>query len=370
MDQIPVILGGVLPVTLSVSQEMLHLISSIDEFKGEWRLIRELSPERLSQLRRVATFESVGSSTRIEGAKLTDAQVEALLGRIGIRELRTRDEQEVAGYAYAMEEVFDSHAEMALSENVVLQLHRDLLRYSDKDERHRGGYKTLPNHVAAFDADGREIGIVFQTASPFETPRRMEELVAWNAKHEQAGGLHPLLRIGIVAVDFLAVHPFQDGNGRLSRVLTTLLMLRAGYGYTPFSSLESIIEQNKEGYYLALRRTQATINSESPDWEPWLMFFLKALSKQVERLRQRLASEVPRTGLVQAIDRGAQLSPMAQMIWEEAVRTGNITVAEAGTIASTNRNTAKNKLRELVDKGFLELCGKGRGAYYMPIKGR
>jgi len=125
-------------------------------------------------------------------------------------------------------------------ENMIGQLHQDLLRHSTKDERHRGHYKTLPNHVAAFDADGKEIGIVFQTTSPFDTPREMESLVAWFIKADRERSLHPLLLIGSFIVVFLAIHPFQDGNGRLSRVLTTLMLLRAGYGHVPFSSLESM----------------------------------------------------------------------------------------------------------------------------------
>lgn len=347
-----------LPQTIPVSQELLAHMSRVEQFKGAWRLIKQMSPERLSQLRRVATFESVGSSTRIEGAKLTDQEVEALLGRIGLRDFKTRDEQEVAGYAYVMEEVFEAYEHMAITENVIFQLHRDLLRYSEKDERHRGGYKTLPNHVAAFDEKGREVGIVFQTATPFDTPRRMEELLSWNARQEQAGGIHPLLRIGIFIVDFLAIHPFEDGNGRLSRVLTTLMMLRAGYGYVPYSSMESIIEQNKEGYYMALRRTQTTMETAAPDWVPWLMFFARTLDKQVVRLEERIA-QLPGSS-------ATRVSPMAARILAELQRLGSITVAQASVVGATNRNTAKSKLKELVRSGEAELCGKGRGAYYIP----
>ena len=360
--------SSMLPQTLAISQELLGYISRVEEFKGAWRLMKEMSPERLGQLRRVATFESVGSSTRIEGAKLTDQEVEALLGRIGIRDFRTRDEQEVAGYAYVMEEVFEAYGEMVITENVIFQLHRDLLRYSEKDERHRGGYKTLPNHVAAFDDSGREVGIVFQTATPFDTPLRMETLLAWNSKQEQAGGIHPLLRIGIFIVEFLAIHPFQDGNGRLSRVLTTLMMLRAGYGYAPYSSMESVIEQNKEGYYLALRRTQTTLNTEMPDWEPWLMFFARTLAKQVVRLEERIAMEAPSPITPIPDLKGADVSPMATKILLELRRRGSITVAEASIVGATNRNTAKSKLKELVENGEAELRGKGRGAYYVPKK--
>ena len=156
-----------LPPVFTITPEMLRLISELDEFKGQWRMIHTLSPEKLTSLRRIATIESVGSSTRIEGSKLSDRQVEDLLGRLHITEFTTRDEQEVAGYAYVMDQVFDAFEQIPVTENMIGQLHRDLLRHSTKDERHRGNHKTLPNHVAAFDADGREVGTVFQTTSPF-----------------------------------------------------------------------------------------------------------------------------------------------------------------------------------------------------------
>ena len=233
---------------------MLSLVSEIDEFKGAWRALGTLAPERLSALRRVATIESVGSSTRIEGSRLSDREVERLMSNLDIRAFGSRDEQEVAGYADVMETLFASWPDIAMTENHIKQLHRDLLRYSSKDERHRGDYKTTSNSIAAFDADGNQVGVVFETASPFATPRLMGELVDWLDEARQ-DELHPLIVIGIFIVVFLEIHPFQDGNGRLSRVLTTLLLLRAGYAYVPYSSLESVIEQSKEAYYLALRGT-------------------------------------------------------------------------------------------------------------------
>ena len=138
-----------LPPVFPITPEMLRLVSELEEFKGQWRMIRHLSPEKLTSLRCVATIESVGSSTRIEGSKLTDQEVEELLGRLEISEFKTRDEQEVAGYAYAMDQVFDAYEQIPVTENMIGQLHRDLIRYSRKDERHRGSYKTLPNHVSA-----------------------------------------------------------------------------------------------------------------------------------------------------------------------------------------------------------------------------
>ena len=213
--------------SLRITPEILALIAEIDEFKGAWRALGTLAPERLSALRRVATIESIGSSTRIEGSKLSDREVERLLADLEIKSFAGRDEQEVAGYAEVMELVFRSWQDITITENHIKQLHRDLLVYSKKDARHRGEYKTSSNSVAAFDKTGKQIGIVFATATPFDTPRLMTELITWFNQANDDRRLHPLLVIGIFTVVFLEIHPFQDGNGRLSRVLTTLLLLRA-----------------------------------------------------------------------------------------------------------------------------------------------
>ncbi len=224
---------------------------------------------------------SIGSSTRIEGSKLSDRQVEQLLSNLEIRSFATRDEQEVAGYAELMDLVFSSWQDIPFTENHIKQLHQVLLRHSEKDSWHRGNCKTHSNSVAAFDETGAQIGIVFETATPFDTPRLMTELVAWVSGQRETARLHPLLIIALCVVVFLEIHPFQDGNGRLSRVLTTLLLLQAGYAYVPYSSLESVVEQNKEAYCRALRQTQATIRTEAPNRQPWLMFFLRSLAEQV-----------------------------------------------------------------------------------------
>ena len=248
--------------SLVITPELLKLISGIDEFKGVWSVMRSLTPDRLQSLRKVATIESIGSSTRIEGSKLTDEQIETLLGGVTTKSFVTRDEQEVAGYAEVMEAVFDNHNQIQLTENYIKQLHSILLRHSTKDERHRGEYKKHPNSVEAFDESGKSLGMVFETATPFDTPRKMQELLSWAREALDDKSYHPLIVVGIFKVIFLAIHPFQDGNGRLSRALVTLLLLKAGYLYIPYSSLESIIEKNKDAYYLALRRTQKTLGGE------------------------------------------------------------------------------------------------------------
>ena len=142
--------GGVHTDTLIITPEVLNLIAAIDEFKGAWAAIGRIAPGQLTSLRRVATIESIGSSTRIEGARLTDVEVERLLAKLNIKDFASRDEQEVAGYAQVMELVSASWSEITLTENHIKHLHRDLLKYSSKDQRHCGDYKTLENHIEAF----------------------------------------------------------------------------------------------------------------------------------------------------------------------------------------------------------------------------
>lgn len=341
---------------LQISPEMLRLIGEIDEFKGSWRTLSTLAPERLAILKRVATIESIGSSTRIEGAKLSDIQIEEILGRLEQKAFVSRDEQEVAGYAEVMEAIFDSYSSISLTENYLKQLHAMLLRHSTKDERHRGEYKKLPNNVEAFDADGKSAGVIFQTATPFDTPFRMQELIAWTREAIEDGAWHPLIVLGLFVVVFLEIHPFQDGNGRLSRVLTTLVLLQAGYAYVPYSSLESVVEANKEGYYLALRRTQGTLMREDPDFQPWLLFFLRSLKKQKDRLAEKIEREPQAEGL----------HPDAMKILEEARRTGRIAIREAEKLTAAPRATVKTRLGELVKRGLLRRHGQGRGAWYGP----
>ena len=338
-----------------ISTELLNLLSEVDEFKGAWRSLGTIAPERLNALRHVATTESVGSSTRIEGSRLTDREVEKLLSKLEIKKFDSRDEQEVAGYAETMEMIFHSFADIHVTENHVKQLHRDLLRYSLKDERHRGDYKKLSNNVVAFDAQGKVVGVVFETAPPFDTPRRMTELVEWLKDAREFKRLHPLLIVAVFIVTFLEIHPFQDGNGRLSRILTTLLLLQAGYSYVPYSSMESIVEQSKESYYLALRQTQQSLHSESPNWQPWLLFFMRALQQQ----KRRLAAKVEREKVVLET-----LPELAVKILDYVRDHGRVTTRDMVREFGASPNTLKTTFGNLVKKGLLARHGGGRSIWY------
>jgi len=341
--------------TLHITPEILKLIARVDEFKGAWRALGTLAPDRLLALRRVATIESIGSSTRIDGNKLSDRAVERLLSNLAIQTLETRDEQEVAGCAELMDVVFGSWQDTPFNESHIKQLHQTLLRHIEKDARHRGQYKINTNHVAAFDESGVQIGIVFETASPFDTPHLMAELIDWVVREREQAQLHPLLIIAIFVVVFLEIHPFQDGNGRLSRVLTTLLLLQAGYAYVPYSSLESVIELNKEAYYLALRQTQGSIRTDAPNWQPWLVFFLRSLAEQVRRLEKK----VEREKIVLAA-----LPELSLQIVEFAREHGRVTIGDIIKLTGASRNTLKVHFRNLVEENYLTQRGSGRGVWY------
>ena len=342
--------------SIIITHEILSLIAEIDEFRGAWKAIGRLAPDKLEQLQKVATIESIGSSTRIEGSKLSDKEVELLLGNLQIRNFSTRDEQEVAGYAELMNLVFRHHDEIPLAENYIKQLHRDLLQYSEKDNWHRGEYKKSPNHVEAFDETGKSMGVVFETATPFDTPLRMEQLVLWAKQRLEEKKLHPLLVTAIFIVEFLAIHPFQDGNGRLSRVLNSYLLLKSGYVYVPYSSLEAVIEQNKKDYYLSLRQTQATLKDDVPDWQPWILFFLKALQTQKDRLAVKMEREHVLLG---------QIPELSQQIIELAKSRGRITIGEIHRLTHANRNTLKKHLENLVVTKLLIKNGTGKASWYV-----
>lgn len=302
----------------------------------------------------MATIESVGSSTRIEGVKLTDAEVERLLAGLDIRSFRSRDEQEVAGYAALMEMIFESSGVITLTESHIKQLHGVLLQYSEKDVRHRGEYKKFPNHVEAFDETGKSLGVIFQTTTPFDTPHRMEELVAWTRTSLETNALHPLLVIGVFVIRFLAIHPFQDGNGRLSRALTTLLLLRSGYRYVPYSSMERIVEDSKDAYYRALRRGQATLDQGETQLDEWMTFFISCLVRQKDVLQRKIEREKIM----------GPLPPLSEKLLEIVREHGRVTVRDAAALTGANRHTIKDHLQQLVRAGHLVQQGRGRGTWY------
>jgi len=227
------------------AQIIQKLLTEIDELKGKWIAGVKLSPQILNRLKKSVVITSTGASTRIEGAELTDEQIEKLFKGLRIKKFSTRDEQEVAGYKELLENIFDSWEKIKFSESTIKHFHKELLKYSEKDKKHLGSYKFGSNRVEAVDANGKVIGIIFEPTPPHLTPKEMSELINWAQDAFKKNLIHPLLIIGNFVLEFLAIHPFQDGNGRSSRVLTNLLMLQAGYAsrrkWSIFSSANKFI---------------------------------------------------------------------------------------------------------------------------------
>lgn len=343
------------PTDLSV---LLKLLGEIDEFKGHWRKLREIRAEQLDRLRQITTIESAGSSTRIEGAELSNDEVARVLEGLHVDSFRARDESEVRGYAELLQTIFDDYREIPLEERFIKQLHGILLRHSDADAWHRGRYKTNDNHVEARHPDGR-VEIVFRTATPFDTPRRMNELVRETTTALGERAAHPLLVIARFVVDFLAVHPFQDGNGRLSRGLTSLLLLRAGYEYVPYSSLERVVEENKAAYYTALRASQMAMRERPHEFGAWLLFFLRALRTQQEVLVGKL--DVERTT--------GQLSEVQERILAVVDRHGSVTSTMLATALQLAARTVRYHLDALIHHGLIQPTGEKRGRIYRRATG-
>lgn len=263
----------------SITPDVLQLIGEIDEFKAKWHFLASLAPDFVSREQDIRVV-TIGASTGTQGRRLSDLEVDRLLANLDLGSFRTRDEQEVAGYAEATALVFRSHDEMPLTEETTKALHAILVKYSPRDKHHAGKYKEFANNVEAFDEKGRVVGIIFKTADPAETPRLMKELLNWTTVELRGPTYHPILVIAVFVVRFLAIHPFQDGNGRLARVITNLMLMRAGYTYMPYSSLERVIEENREQYYRALRSAQSTLDKDESHLMDWIRFFLLCLIEQ------------------------------------------------------------------------------------------
>ena len=337
--------------------EIWSKIAKIDEIKGRWTGGLRLSPQILIRLKKSVLVTSSGASTRIEGAKLSDAEVESFIQGVKPWKWESRDEQEVQGYYELLSNVFDTWRNLSFSESSLKHFHKELLKYVEKDERHRGEYKKGENSVKMFDADGKEIGVVFETTPAYLTPKKMQELVSFTLTALEEKNIHSLLVIGNFIVEFLRIHPFQDGNGRLSRVLTNLLLLKKDYAYAPYVSHEKLIEDNKENYYITLRRSQKSFGTEKEDITPWLDFFLTMLLKQSEMALELMESEQ-----VEKL-----LSPKQLAVWEYIQGVREATPSEIAEKTGVARPTVNQALTKLLKVERIEKISSGRSTRYRKL---
>ncbi len=343
---------------IRISPEILAKIAKIDEFKGLWRGSINLNPAILKRLKQTVVITSTGASTRIEGSKMSDEEVARLLRGLKTTPPKNRDEQEVAGYADLIGRVFDNYKDLKLTENNILHFHGILLNYSDKDQPHKGKYKAGDNVVAAINEKGQNV-ILFKATPPYLVKPEMEVALDWTVNELDKKELHPILIIANFIFEFLAIHPFSDGNGRLSRALTNLLLLRADYAYIPYVSLDEIIEDTRSEYYIALNVTQNKHKTDNEDITPWLNYVLDTLLTHVEKARKLMQGEHPEMFLSES-----QEQVLAFFHADEALSISDISKKLHG---DASRETTKKILARLVELRLIELIGRGRGARYKKV---
>lgn len=334
---------------LDIDWKLINLISEIDRFDANWTAIERKEGQSLKELKSIATVRSVGASNRIEGNKMSDEEVNVLLQEIDITKLTDRDSQEVVGYFEVLDLISESYENISITENHIKSLHNSLMKYSAKDQWHKGNYKMHSNAVEAIFADGTR-QIIFQTTKAgFATEDAIRQLLNWyNSETE----VHTLIKVASFVYDFLSVHPFQDGNGRLSRLISTLLLLKNGYKWIQYVSFEHEIENRKNEYYQVLRSCQA--QRPNDDVTDWILFFLNCLSN----IQSQLITKLQKSGLE------TQLSFKEKSIYTIIQNRPNIQSGEIAQKLAIPAPTVKRILSELLKKELIEKQGNGRNVSY------
>lgn len=343
----------------SIIEKVYSLLSEIDSVKHSWHISERVHPQTLERLTHSVIVTSTGSSNRIEGNRLTDIEVENLYKNLRVKKFKTRDEQEIAGYLNCLEFIFSHYKDIPIKESSILKLHQDMLIYSDKDVRHKGNYKFVPNRVEAKDAEGNIIAVIFDPTPPHLVKKEVQELVDWYGCAVKEKTKHPLMLIANFIFEYLAIHPFQDGNGRTSRLLTNLMLLQNDYFFTKLISHERLIEANKIEYYLALNKTQNTWKTEKEDISSWLLFFLDVFHRQSTKALR----------IIQGDSVESLLSEKQLALWIWANERGN-TFSRKDAVAALGfpERTVEYSIHKLVDLKRLERLGQGKATYYKVLK--
>ncbi len=337
--------------------QIVALLAEIDGIRGEFKSGLRMTPQAITNLKKSTLITSAGASTRIEGARLTDEEVEKVMRGLAVSKFADRDSQEVQGYLETLQNVFDSYQSLPLRESLITSLHNQLLKYSHKDDTHRGGYKKKENTVGVLGPDGNIAQIMFETTPAYLTGKEMNELVNWTNDAFEKNRFHNLLIIANFIVEFLKIHPFEDGNGRLSRVLTNLLLLQSGYQFIQYVSHEQIVERRKDEYYIALRKSQETFKTDHDTISPWLNFFLSAVREQATKALSYLEEEKVED----------TLSPKQFEVWKHISGVGEAAPGEIVKATDIALGTVRQALDRLVELGKVKRVGRGRGTRYVKI---
>lgn len=339
-----------------VIEQVYALIAEIDGIKNSWQITGKLLPQTVKRLTHSVIVTSTGSSNRIEGNRLTDQEVEDLYRNLHIKKFKTRDEQEIVGYLEVLEIVFKNYLDIPITEASLLTLHHAMLRYSNKDQHHKGSYKSGSNRVEAKDQSGNVIGIIFDPTPPYLVKKEIQELIEWYKWAAESKAKHPLILIANFIFEYLAIHPFQDGNGRTSRLITNLMLLQQGYYFTSLISHERIIEAQKLDYYLALNKTQSSWKSEAEDISPWLIFFLKVLQAQANEGLKLLSAE----------NIEDLLSEKQLALWQWALEHKGNEFARKDAVKALGfpERTVESIIKKLLEMKKLNRLGQGKATRY------
>jgi Fic family protein len=341
----------------SIIEDVYAILSDIDAVKNSWQLTERLLPQTIERLTRSVIVTSTGSSNRIEGNRLTDAEVENLYKNLHVKKFKTRDEQEIVGYLECLELVFAHYQDIPISESTILKFHHDMLVHSEKDARHKGHYKFGSNRVEAKDHKGNVVGVIFDPTPPHLVKKEMQELLEWYHWAMKNKIKHPLIIIGNFIFEYLAIHPFQDGNGRTSRLMTNLMLLQERYLFTSIVSHEKIIEAQKIDYYLALNKTQSTWKTEHEDISAWLLFFLKVVQAQSTQ-----ALKIMEGDTIEYL-----LSEKQLLFWRWVNEKSMVefTRKDAVQVLGFPERTVESIIKKLVGMKRLKRLGQGRATRYM-----
>ena len=336
-----------------LSHGLLQAVRAIGEFRGRQSLYQEQSPEVLETLRRVAMVQSAESSNRIEGITVAPDRIEPLIAK-KIRP-RDRSEQEVAGYRDVLATIHVNHRKLRLSTDLIKSWHRDLYRFTGEPD---GAWKTKDNAILEVLPDGRQI-MRFQPVSALATPEFMERLVRLFTQALDARKTDPLLLIASLVFDFECIHPFWDGNGRIGRLLTLLLLYQAGYEVGRYISLERIVEESKETYYEALLNSSRGWHEAKHDLRPWWNYFLGMLTAAFKEFEGRVGTITSAKGAKREMVRQA----IARM-------TGRFTVGELKRACpGVSYPTLQRALADLKKQRKIKCLGRGPDAQWERIEG-
>jgi Fic family protein len=334
---------------IDIDWKLINIISQIDRFDASWTSIEKKEGQSLKQLKSIATVRSVGASTRIEGSKMSDEEVTVLLEKIDIEKLEDRDSQEVVGYFKAFDIISESYKDIEISENSIKNLHNILMKHNKKDDWHKGKYKQHSNAVEANFPDGTKQIVFKTTEAGFATENAMENLINW---YNNDSTTHPLVKCSLFTYDFLSIHPFQDGNGRLSRLISSLLLLKNGYNWIQYVSFEYEIENRKSEYYRVLMSCQSQRPNENVS--EWGNFFFDALKNIQEQLMQKLEQSGVKI----------KLSPREKSILTFIGTNAGCKSGEIAKKLGIPSPTIKRILPDLIEKNLIEKHGNGASTNY------